>query len=54
MFGELVDVVLFSPNSAQYLEELPAAYAQEQFGLRPRVLASDLLPMAQSRHELTA
>ncbi|CAJ1353618.1 unnamed protein product [Effrenium voratum] len=40
MFGELVDVVLFSPNSVQYLEELPAAYAQEQFGLRPRLQLS--------------
>ena len=31
MFGELVDVVLFSAGELLYLEELPVAYAQQHW-----------------------
>jgi len=39
MFGELVDVVLFSAGELLYLEELPVAYAQQHWRDQPRGLA---------------
>lgn len=40
MFGELVDVVLFSAGELLYLEELPVAYAQQHWRDQPRLQLS--------------